>query len=182
LISSIQNFYRALRDRYAGAANPVGFARSLGVSVGDGVHFYGVDRGMFGSEPWMIRIGDNSHITAGVQFITHDGGTLVLRKEVPDLEWSAPITVGSDVYIGMRTMVLPGVNIGNRCIIGAGTVLTKSIPANCVVAGVPGRIIKSTDDYLENLKAKSLRCGHLRGNAKDQILRTIYPEFGNCSG
>lgn len=38
----------------------------------------------FGSDPWMITLGDNVHITSGVRFITHDGGTLILRKEVPD--------------------------------------------------------------------------------------------------
>jgi acetyltransferase-like isoleucine patch superfamily enzyme len=177
LISSIQNIYRALRDRAAGAADPVGFARSLGVSVGDGVHFYGVDRGMFGSEPWMIRIGNDCHITAGVQFVTHDGGTLVLRKEVVDLEWSAPIVIGNDVYIGIRSTILPGVTIGNRCVIGAGAVVTRSIPDNCVAVGVPARIIKSTDEYLAQLKAKSLKCGHLKGIEKDRVLRTVYCEF-----
>ena len=53
------------------------------------------------------------NITAGCQFITHDGGTLILRKEVPDLELTAPIVVGSDVYIGLNTMILPGVRIGS---------------------------------------------------------------------
>ncbi len=134
---------------------------------------------MFGSEPWMIRIGNNSYITAFVQFITHDGGVLVLRKEVPDLEWSAPIIVGNDVYIGIGSTIMPGVTIGNRCIIGAGTIVTKSIPDNCVVAGIPGKIIKSTDEYLTQMRAKSLKCGHLVRNEKDLVLKEIYREFVN---
>lgn len=177
LIRALRCVFRAIGDRRHAAVDPVGFARSLGVSVGNNVRFYGADRAMFGSEPWMIRIGNDCYITAGVQFVTHDGGTLVLRKEVVDLEWSAPIVIGNDVYIGIRSIILPGVTIGNRCVIGAGAVVTRSIPDNCVVVGVPARIIKSTDEYLAQLKAKSLKCGHLKGIEKDRVLRTVYCEF-----
>ena len=65
--------------------DPNGYARSLGVRLGQNVHFYGMKPGMFSTEPWLISIGDNVYITAGCQFVTHDGGTLILRKEVPDL-------------------------------------------------------------------------------------------------
>lgn len=131
---------------------------------------------MFGSEPWMISIGDNVYITAEVQFVTHDGGTLILRKEIPDLEWSATIKIGNDVYIGIRTIILPGVTIGNRCIIGAGSVVSRSIPDNSVAAGVPAKVIKTTDEYLEKMKRKSLKCGHLKSVAKDKVLREIYKD------
>jgi len=154
--------------------DPLGFARSIGVRMGENVTFYGMSPGMFGSEPWMITLGNNVYITHGVFFITHDGGTLILRKEVPDLEWTAPIVVGDDVYIGIRAMILPGVTIGNRCIIGAGSVVTKDIPDNSVAAGVPARVIKSTDEYLENMKKKSLKCGHLKGEEKAKVLKKIF--------
>jgi acetyltransferase-like isoleucine patch superfamily enzyme len=75
---------------------------------------------MFGSDPYLITTGDNVHIAKGVSFITHDGGTLILRKEVPGLELTAPISIGNDVYVGVNAIILAGVSIGNRCIIGAG--------------------------------------------------------------
>jgi acetyltransferase-like isoleucine patch superfamily enzyme len=162
-----------LREIHA-KLNPLGYARSIGVRLGENVYFYGMPSGMFGTEPWLITIGNNVHITAGCAFITHDGGTLILRKEVPDLEWTAPITIGNDVYIGVRTLILPGVTIGNRCIIGAGSVVTKSIPDNSVAAGVPARVIKSTDEYLENMKRKSLKCGHLKGEEKAKVLMKLF--------
>jgi len=114
------------------------------------------------------------HITSGCQFVTHDGGTLILRSEVPDLELTAPIVIGNDVYIGMRTIILPGVTIGNRCIIGAGSVVTRSIPDNTVAAGVPARVIKSTDEYLQSAKARSLKLGHLRGEEKARALKAHF--------
>ena len=56
---------------------------------------------------------------------------------------SEPITVGNDVWIGRRVIIMPGVNIGDGCVIGAGAVVTKDIPAYSVVGGVPAKIIKS---------------------------------------
>lgn len=166
--------FRLIKREIHAKLNPLGYARSIGVRMGENVHFYGMPSGMFGTEPWLITLGENVHITAGVTFVTHDGGTLILRKEVPDLEWTAPITIGNDVYIGIRTIVLPGVSIGNRCIIGAGSVVTKSIPDNSVAAGVPARVIKTTDEYLENMKKKSLKCGHLSGLEKEAVLKRIF--------
>lgn len=174
----IGTVFRAISDRIHAARDPIGFARSLGVRVGSGVKFYGISRSMFGSEPWMIKIGNNVYITAGTDFVTHDGGTLILRKEVNDLEWSAPIEIGNDVYIGIRCIILPGVKVGNRCIIGAGSVVNRSIPDNSVHAGVPARHICTTDEYLRKMQEKSLRCGHLSGAEKDAELRRIYGTKG----
>lgn len=53
-----------------------------------------------------------------------------------------PVTVGNDVWIGMRSIIMPGVNIGNGVIIGAGAVVTKDIPDYAVVGGVPAKIIR----------------------------------------
>jgi acetyltransferase-like isoleucine patch superfamily enzyme len=160
-----------LKNQVRAKLDPLGYARSLGVRLGKNVNFYGMPPGMFSTEPWLITIGDNVHITAGCAFITHDGGTLILRKEAPDLELTAPITVGNDVYIGVRTLIMPGVTIGNRCIIGAGSIVTRSIPDNSVAAGVPARVIKSTDEYLKGAQAKSLHLGHLSAREKAQALK-----------
>jgi acetyltransferase-like isoleucine patch superfamily enzyme len=151
--------------------DPHGYARSIGVRLGHNVNFYGMKPGMFSTEPWLITIGNNVYITNGCLFITHDGGTLILRKEVPDLELTAPITVGNDVYIGLNTTIMPGVSIGNRVIIGAGSIVTKDIPDNSVAAGIPARVIKTVDDYLEQARKKSLHLGHLSGKVKEKELK-----------
>jgi acetyltransferase-like isoleucine patch superfamily enzyme len=169
---------RTLRDKIAAARDPIRFARGIGVDVHPSVRFYGVSRGMFGSEPWLIRIGANCHITAGVTFVTHDGGTLILRSEEPTLEWTAPISIGERVYIGVKTIILPGVTIGNRCIIGAGSVVTNNIPSNSVAAGVPARVIASTDEYMSRMSAKSLGFGHLSPADKEEALKAHFMEKG----
>lgn len=151
---------------------PVEYARWVGVNIGKNPHFYGPTS--WGTEPWLITIGDNVHITGNCKFINHDGGTLIFRDQIPDLEISKPIVVGSNVYIGEETMILPGAHIGNNCVIGARSVVTKDIPDNSVAVGVPARVIKSADEYLEKLKRESLHLGHLKGKEKDLALRNYY--------
>lgn len=151
----------------------IGYCRYIGVKIGLNCKIYGNPYNKFGTEPWCIKIGNNVHITKGCEFITHDGGTLVFRHIYPDLEYTAPIIIGNFVYIGINTIILPGVTIGDNCIIAAGSVVTKDIPDNSVFGGVPAKYIKSIDEYLENMKIKSLQIGHLKGKEKDIALREL---------
>jgi len=151
--------------------NPIGYAKHIGVRIGKNVKFYGMKPGMFSTEPWLITIGDDCFITACCQFITHDGGTLILRKEVPDLEITAPISIGNDVYVGLNTTILPGTIIGNRCIVGACSLVKGEFPDNSVIAGVPAKVIKTVDQYLEQIKEKSLHLGHLSAKEKEKALK-----------
>lgn len=160
-----------IRNMFWSKLNPIGYAKKLGVNLGKNVTFYAMKPGMFSTEPWLITIGNDCYITANCQFVTHDGGTLILRKYVPDLEITAPITIGNDVYIGLNTTILPGTKVGNRCIIGACSLLKGEYPDNSVIAGVPARIIKTVDEYLEQAKINSLHFGHLSATQKEKALK-----------
>jgi acetyltransferase-like isoleucine patch superfamily enzyme len=142
--------------------------------MGKNVHIYGNPISMFGTEPWCVSLGNNIHITREVLFITHDGGTLLFRDKEPSLEITKCIKVGNNVYIGARSIIMPGVIIGNDCVIGAGSVVTKNIPSNSVYAGVPAKKIKTTKEYFNTLKEKSLGLGHLKGKEKDKALRKYF--------
>ena len=150
------------------------YARHIGVNMKGRTYIYGNPYSMFGTEPWCITLGDNVHITRDVLFITHDGGTLLYRQYVKDLEITKPITVGDNVYIGVRSMIMPGVHIGNNVVVAAGSIITKDVPSNVVVGGVPARVIKSADDYFEKIQRESLHLGHLKGKEKDKELRKYY--------
>ena len=153
-------------------------ARKLGVKAGNNLHIYG--KVEFGTEPWLITAGSNVHITDGVKFICHDGGTLLFRDIVPDLEITKPISIGDNVYIGNNVILLPGVKIGSNVIIGAGAVVSRDIPDNSVAVGVPARVIKTSDEYFEKIQRESLHLGHLKGKAKDIALRSVF-ENEDCS-
>ena len=122
------------------------------------------------------------HITDGVKFITHDGGTLLYRHLIPDLEITKPIVVGDNVYIGNNVIILPGVTIGSNVVIGAGAIVSRDIPDNSVAVGVPARVIKTADEYLEKLKKESLHLGHLKGREKDKALMEYYGYKGDSKG
>ena len=144
------------------------------------VHVYG--NVSWGTEPWIITLGKNVHITDGVKFITHDGGTLLYRHLVPDLEITKPIIVGDNVYIGNNVIILPGVTIGSDVVIGAGAIVSRDIPDHSVAVGVPARVVKTTEDYFEKLKRESLHLGHLKGQEKDRALMKYYGYKGRSKG
>lgn len=133
--------------------NPVRYARSIGVEVGENVTFYGADPGMFSTGPWLIRIGNDVHIANGVRFLTHDGGTLTVRDEVDGFVLTGDIVIGENTYLGLESIVLPGVTIGRDCIIGARSVVTRDVPDGTVAAGVPARPIRTREQYIQKVKA-----------------------------
>ena len=133
------------------------YARKMGVRIGDGCTLLGNVK--WGSEPYLISIGNQVRITSGVSFVTHDGGMYVLRNKYADMakaDYFGKICIGNNVFIGVNTMIMPGVTIGDNVIIGAGSIVTKSIPSNCVACGVPAKQIKSIDDYYAKYKTLAI--------------------------
>lgn len=80
-----------------------------------------------------------------VAFVTHDGGTHILRKEIPNASLYGTITVGNNVFIGARAIIMPNVKIGNNCIIGAGSIVTKDVEDGTIVAGIS--LFKNVADF-----------------------------------
>lgn len=144
---------KRLRFNRLGEADRVKLWPDLG-SVGEDVRLTGYPN--FGSEPFLISLGSHITISADVSFVNHDGGARVFRHERPGLHVYNKITIGDFVFVGMGTIILPGVTIGDHCVIGAGSVVTRDIPSNSVAAGVPCRVIKSIDEYRQSLGAKGL--------------------------
>lgn len=88
-----------------------------------------------------VSIGNNVFIGPSVNIYaaTHP---LDVERRNKNLEKGVPISIGNNVWIGGNTTILPGVNIGDNTVIGAGSVVTKDIPSNVLAVGNPCRIIK----------------------------------------
>jgi acetyltransferase-like isoleucine patch superfamily enzyme len=133
----------------------------------------------FGSEPYLIEIGNHVTISSNVTFITHDGATWVFRHLPPylGLQRFGRIVIGDNCFIGASAIIMPGVSIGSNSVVGAGAVVTRSVPANSVVAGVPARHICSYEEYVERMipRCRSYPADVTadRKKLKDVLLSTI---------
>ena len=88
-----------------------------------------------------VTIGDDCFIGPNVSIYTACHSTDPAERN-SRREWAEPVTVGDNVWIGGNVTILPGVTIGSNTTIGAGSVVTKDIPANVVAVGNPCRVIK----------------------------------------
>ena len=87
-----------------------------------------------------VRIGDNFQAGPGVQLLTPEHPLDAVARR--GTETARPIVIGDDVWIGGGAIVLAGVTIGHRLVIGAGSVVTKDVPPDVVVVGNPARIVR----------------------------------------
>ena len=126
----------------------------------------------FGSEPYLITIGNNVRITFGVKFATHDGGVWTQRKKVilEQADVFGKIVVGDNTNIGWNAIILPGVTIGKNCVIGAGAVVTKDIPDNSVAVGVPAKVIETLDEYQIKVEKKCVMTKGMKWAEKKEYL------------
>ena len=125
------------------------YLRDAGATIGENVTINAID--ILGSEPYLVEIGDNTYFSgATTRLLTHDGGTMQLHyMGITDKKFDnlGKIIIGKNCFIGHNSIILKNVRIGDNVIVGAGAVVTKSIPSNSVVAGVPAKIVCSIEDY-----------------------------------
>lgn len=118
-----------------------------------------------------LTIGDRVTATAGLQVIAYDsvvieddvlfaanvyisdGSHATTRGDVPykyqGLDPVAPVRIGRGSWIGQNVVVRPGVEIGECCVVGAGSVVTRSVPDSCMAVGAPARVVKRWNADLE---------------------------------
>lgn len=148
-------------------------ARFQGVQVGEGCRIY---IHSFGTEPFLIAIGDRVTITSRVRILTHDGSTCLVKDErgVRFQKYSQ-VRIGDDVFVGVNSIILPGVSIGSRVVVAAGSVVTRDVPSDVVIAGNPARVIGSFEQFSIKVAQSCVNEAELKGisDYEERVRRAV---------
>ena len=144
--------YRADSKEY------IAHLKQVGARIGENVVIFNSRDTLIDERaPYMITIGNNVQITRGVVILAHDYGWSTLKAVYGDVLGSIRETViGDNTYIGMNTLILAGAHIGKNVVIGANSVVSGTIPDNCVAVGSPCRPIYSLEAYHEKRRKAQL--------------------------
>ena len=132
------------------------FLRYKGVKIGNNI-WWGDMRtiSIDWSRPSLVEIGDDVRINTGFTLLTHDSSNMVFRKLYNDfVPSSGRIKIGSNIYFGRHCTVLKGVTVGDNCIIGYGSLVTRDIPAGSVAVGRPAKVICTVEEYYKKRKER----------------------------
>lgn len=151
------------------------FLRKKGAKIGKHCEIY--KSANFGSEPYLITVGDHVRINEGVWLVTHDGGYWVLRDkhsglsdEFSDMDHFGKIVIGNNVHIGTDAIIMPGVTIGDNCVVACGAVVTHDIPSGSIVGGVPAKLIETLDEYSKKAKKVGIHTKYMSQVQKKEYL------------
>ena len=91
-----------------------------------------------------VCMGSHVHLAQGITVtaLNHNFEDTQLRIDEQGIT-TKPVVIGDDVWIGANAVILPGVTIGSHCVVAAGAVVTKDVPDNTVVGGVPAKVLKT---------------------------------------
>ena len=186
----MRRLYNWIRKKLGKVDNDdeVAVARSLGVTIGEGCVIIDNARKVFHTEPYLVTLGNHVEITPGVRFLTHEGSVWVFREkeEHRNIDCFAPTVAGNNVFLGTNSTIMPGVKIGNNVIVGACSVVTKDIPDNSVVAGIPAKKICDLSQFEEKLfhsdRKVIVPTKGMSAEQKRAYLEEHFPEWFNNRG
>ena len=123
-----------------------------------------------------VFIGDNVMIGPNT-LITTVGHPLSPMGRRQHLGVAEPVRIGNDVWIGQNAVILPGVTIGDDCVIGACALVTKDVPSGSVVGGVPAKVITTTEAFAEKCLREAPQWDKeaMKADKKKELLR-IFPQ------
>ena len=171
IVQAVSLAVRTLRLR----RDPVRYFRGQGAEIGADVEIFGANLFTFGSEPYLVSIGNGVTISHDVDFITHDGGLRVARAEHPGAYLYGRIQIGDGCFLGAHCVFLPGASVGPGSVIGAGAVVSGKIPPGVVATGTPARPVKSVADYVQARRHLWLDTSGLSAAAKRALLSRRVP-------
>ncbi|HJP59899.1 MAG TPA: acyltransferase [Gemmatimonadaceae bacterium] len=121
--------------------------RQMGMKIGNDCRLYSLN---IASEAELVEIGDGVIVSGEVMFVTHDGAVFTALEKFPSVNGNyGRIRIGNRCFLGLRAIIMPGVELGDNCVVAAGAVVTDSFGPNSVIAGNPAKYICPTSIYLE---------------------------------
>lgn len=138
-------------------------SKKIGINLGKVCPNYIDPSAHFDGEDYsLITLGANNVISKDVLFLVHDYSVFralkAIDRECDGKRIMEPITVGDNVFIGARVIVLPGTTIGNNVVVGAGAIVKGNVPSNTVVAGNPAKVIQTIEEYAMKCLRKQECC------------------------
>ncbi len=174
----IKNCFKYVKKMSMSQKKYIQYLRNRGILIGEGCDI--AKNVNFGSEPWLISIGNNVRITQKVQFITHDGGIWTLRKmgmiDSSSVKFGN-IVIGDNCNISWNVIIMPNVKIGDNCVIAAGAVVTKSVPSGEVWGGIPAKKIETIEEYYNKIKKDVLPTFGMSEKDKKEYIVKYKPEL-----
>lgn len=166
--SWLKNFYFRKIKKMTRSEYMIHRLRRIGMQIGENCKIF--SETIESSEPYLISIGNHVTIAPNVWFTTHDASANIFMDGVSDLY--GRITIGNDVFIGMSCTFLPGTSIPDRCIVAAGSIVTKKFTEpGKVIGGNPARVIEDLDVYLKKHEHQKLMAwGKTFDEKKDFLL------------
>lgn len=154
IIEKLKWFYHISSDARYGK-----YLRRKGVRIG--THFTVWTKTQFAidlTRPWLIEIGDNVEITAGVTILTHGYDWCVVHHKTGEILGSAgKVKIGNNVFIGNKATILGGTSIGDNVIIGANSLVKGTLDSNSVYAGNPARKVSTLEEYITRRRERQLQ-------------------------
>ena len=163
----MRNIFKRIYERYFLSAEA--YARRQGVNIGKECL---IATRNWGTEPYLITIGNRVQVTSDVRFYTH-GGSHVARRKYPKFDVFGKIKVEDGAYIGACSMIMPGVTIGEGAMVAAGSIVTRSVAPYTVVAGNPARLVCTVDEYIEKNLKYNLNSKGMSAAEKRELLESL---------
>ncbi|HNR34369.1 MAG TPA: acyltransferase [Candidatus Hydrogenedentes bacterium] len=167
---NIGRLLQKLKLRYGSQETVIRTLRDMGVQIGERCRIYTAH---FGTEPWLIRIGNHVCISNDVTFVNHDLNW-PFQDKYESLTGFGTIEIRDNCQIGVRATILPRVVIGPNAIVGACSVVTKDVPPNTVVAGNPAVVICTLDEYEAKCRERHLDIPKDREAARAFLVRHFW--------
>lgn len=161
LLSHIALSHGHLLGLYRRICRPNGYQWAIYVKKFAGLYAMGegccIQSNVSITDPAHVRLGDNVHLT-GCSLFGHDGVISMLKQYTGlKLDRVGKIDIRSNVFVGHQAIIMPGVTIGPNVIVAAGAVVSRDVPPNSLVGGVPARRICSLDEFIQRCQADTAK-------------------------